>query len=926
MDKVDVNNITLAQAMQIQIISADAQNGTRLAVVEHKAGQAAVKHIVQAGQKITVIVDGVTLKGSQVIGSKKLKLLKSDKNLIIETEDGEAQIVELTDFYNEEDAFLTGEEWSMADGSQLKNVDDGVMFVAEGASAATGSALVGLGGSAVAGGVAAGGVLAIGAATGSAATASDTKTAAIPATPSVTTNVNAAPLMGDGIVMTPVGAGVDRAYGMTMQSDGKILVAGESNNGSNADFALTRYNANGSLDTSFGTGGIVTTRIGSADDLGRAVVLQADGKIVVVGESMIAGNFDIALTRYNSDGSLDSSFGGGDGIVTTAVGTGHDHGQSVTVQADGKLLVAGYSRTANNFDFTLVRYNTDGTTDTSFGGGDGIVTTAIGTGNDIGRSITLQADGKILVAGHGVVGGNQDYVLVRYNADGTLDTGFSDDGIVVTVIGPADDRAYSVNVQTDGRILLAGLSNNDFSLVRYNSNGSLDTSFGGDGIVTTDIAGGTDLGRAMTILSDGKILVAGQVGTLSSSDFALIRYNNDGTLDNSFGGGDGIVITATSAGTDIAQAMCVQPDGKIVVSGYARNGLNDDFILVRYKSDGTLDITFDSQPGQGPTFTKGGAAIALNPNVQVFDEELSAANSFSGATLNLVRQGGANSDDVLVFDGINVTTSGTNVLVGGVEVGTFLQAGGQLDITFGANATQALVITLAQNIVYSNSSDTPPATVTLNWALNDGNTGTQGTGGNLTASMSTVVHITVTAPVVIDLNRDGSLGYSQVVMDVDGDGNLDQTAWAGAQDGVLVWDKYADGLVRDSSQYAFTQYGGNTDLEGLAIGFDSNGDDRFNALDAKFGEFKVWQDADQDGVSDAGEVRSLAGWGLTEINLTSDGVVRTPAPGVKEAGQTTATATDGTSVLVGDVAFAYSNLAYSAHQGWINQQLQVISA
>lgn len=102
--------------MQIQIISADAQNGTRLAVVEHKAGQAAVKHIVQAGQKITVIVDGVTLKGSQVIGSKKLKLLKSDKNLIIETEDGEAQIVELTDFYNEEDAFLTGEEWSMADG------------------------------------------------------------------------------------------------------------------------------------------------------------------------------------------------------------------------------------------------------------------------------------------------------------------------------------------------------------------------------------------------------------------------------------------------------------------------------------------------------------------------------------------------------------------------------------------------------------------------------------------------------------------------------------------------------------------------------------------------------------------------------------------------------------------------------------------
>ena len=130
MDKVDLNNITLSQAMQIQIISADAQNGTRLAVVEHKAGQAAVKHIVQAGQKITVIVDGVTLKGSQVIGSKKLKLAKSDKNLIIETEDETEQIVELVDFYEQEEAFLTGDEWVLDEGSLLDTVDDGVIALA----------------------------------------------------------------------------------------------------------------------------------------------------------------------------------------------------------------------------------------------------------------------------------------------------------------------------------------------------------------------------------------------------------------------------------------------------------------------------------------------------------------------------------------------------------------------------------------------------------------------------------------------------------------------------------------------------------------------------------------------------------------------------------------------------------------------------
>jgi hypothetical protein len=177
------------------------------------------------------------------------------------------------------------------------------------------------------------------------------------------------------------------------------------------------------------------------------------------------------------------------------------------------------------------------------------------------------------------------------------------------------------------------------------------------------------------------------------------------------------------------------------------------------------------------------------------------------------------------------------------------------------------------------------------------------------------VAITVTdvalAPVVIDLNRDGAISYSHVVMDVNGDGVMDSTAWAGAQDGVLVWDKFADGQVHNSSQYAFTQYGGNTDLQGLAAAFDTDRDGKFNAQDAKFGEFMVWQDANQNGVSDAGEMHTLAALGLTEIKLTSDKVLRTPADGVTEYGQTTATAADGTQVLVADVGFEYTSLGYS---------------
>jgi hypothetical protein len=160
-------------------------------------------------------------------------------------------------------------------------------------------------------------------------------------------------------------------------------------------------------------------------------------------------------------------------------------------------------------------------------------------------------------------------------------------------------------------------------------------------------------------------------------------------------------------------------------------------------------------------------------------------------------------------------------------------------------------------------------------------------------------------------------------MDVNGDGVLDVTKCAGAQDGVLVWDKFADGLVHDNSQYAFAQYATTyangmdaqgkapTDLSGLAEAFDSNHDGMFDAQDAKFAEFKVWQDVNQNGVSDAGEVRSLADWGIASINLVSDGVVLTPVAGVTEAGQTTASSADGSSMLVADAAFAYSSVAYS---------------
>jgi uncharacterized delta-60 repeat protein len=217
--------------------------------------------------------------------------------------------------------------------------------------------------------------------------------------------------------------------------------------------------APGDLDLGFGGGtGIVTTAIGAANDYAQSVIQQADGKLVVAGYSSNGSNWDFALVRYNADGSLDTSFDG-DGKVTTDFGASTDAGNSVIQQADGKLVVAGYSDNGGNYDFALVRYNADGSLDASFDG-DGIVTTAIGAANDYAQSVIQQADGKLVVAGRSHNGSNWDFTLVRYNADGSLDASFDGDGIVTTAIGAANDYAQSVIQQADGKLVVAGTSSN----------------------------------------------------------------------------------------------------------------------------------------------------------------------------------------------------------------------------------------------------------------------------------------------------------------------------------------------------------------------------------------------------------------------------------------------------------------------------------
>ena len=417
-----------------------------------------------------------------------------------------------------------------------------------------------------------------------------------------------------GMVTTPIGSVNAVAHALGIQSfDSRIVVAGSSNNSSNDDFTLVRYNTDGSLDTTFNaTGtkpGTVTTSIGSGDAVANALGIQSDHNIVVAGYSLLSGTENVfTLVRYNTDGSLDTTFnatGTKPGTVTTSIGSVGDYALALGIQSDHNIVVAGYSYNGTKYNIALVRYNTDGSLDTTFnatGTKPGTVTTSIvGSINDYANALGIQSDGKIVVAGYSYNGTKYNITLVRYNTDGSLDTTFNatgtKPGTVTTSIGSIDDEAHALVIQSDGKIVVAGSSYDntsskyDFALVRYNTDGSLDTTFNATGTkpgtVTTPIGsdGYWDYAYALGIQYDKKILAAGSSNSGSNYDFALVRYNTDGSLDTTFnatGTKPGTVTTPIGRSDDFAFALGIQPDHNIVVAGYSLIDSNDDFSLVRY--------------------------------------------------------------------------------------------------------------------------------------------------------------------------------------------------------------------------------------------------------------------------------------------------------------------------------------------------------
>ncbi|MBK9097422.1 MAG: T9SS type A sorting domain-containing protein [bacterium] len=371
-----------------------------------------------------------------------------------------------------------------------------------------------------------------------------------------------------GITSTTSGVG----QGIKIQSDGKILVGG-------GVFAVARFNTDGSLDTSFGNDGIVSTQVGSGYSSAWGIALQSDGKIVLIGNYEISSNNSgIALVRYNSDGNLDNSFGS-NGVVTLDITSGYDYANSIEIQSnDQKIVISGQTN-----GVMVARFNPNGSLDNTFGT-NGIVSTQVGTSCG-SNSMKIQNDGKIIVAG-GMMDsqGYQHFLTIRYNSDGSLDNTFGTGGIVTTTVGTGFQWGWDLAIQ-NAKIVVGGIqqlsSAQEFVLIKYNSDGSIDNTFGASGVVHAMPLGISDYLRSISLQTDGKIL-AGGFSVIDSTGapinnpqigMSLMRFESSGNLDNSFGNSGVVVIPLGEFGFESGRGLAVQNDHKIVFAGFGETAI-----------------------------------------------------------------------------------------------------------------------------------------------------------------------------------------------------------------------------------------------------------------------------------------------------------------------------------------------------------------
>lgn len=387
------------------------------------------------------------------------------------------------------------------------------------------------------------------------------------------------------IVETDIAQSDDFGQSAAIQPDGKIVVAGYCHNDSENDFVLVRYNNNGLPDLSFGVNGKTLTEIRGSNEEAYAVAIQSDGKILVAGEKFNDLSTDFAIMRNNQDGSPDLSFAE-KGIATTSIGNSDSYCHSVAVSPSGKIFLAGQSFNGKNWDMAVVCYNKDGSPDVKFGK-EGKKILDINNSNDQARSVVVQPDGKIIIGGTS----SGKFAIVRLNAEGVPDRSFGKNGIALKDVEGLPSKCNSVCLQKDGKIVAAGWSRAGFAIVRFSPFGFPDFTFGTNGVVSTSLGSEASFGLSVAIDHKERIIVGGRTMNGLEHEFALVRYNKDGTIDNGF-----FRKVGSEAGFD-GRSIVIDKEGDIVAAGSVFNGKNSDIVLVRYSEDEEAVSTERSETG-----------------------------------------------------------------------------------------------------------------------------------------------------------------------------------------------------------------------------------------------------------------------------------------------------------------------------------------
>lgn len=383
----------------------------------------------------------------------------------------------------------------------------------------------------------------------------------------------------NGKVTTNIGSD-DGATDVAIQPDGKIVCVGYNFAGTNSKFAITRYDSAGVADATFGVNGVVTTDLTTGYDQAFAVALQADGKIVVGGMMWVSAKGKCAVVRYNADGTIDNTFGTS-GTASFAIGTADCGVSDMVIQPDGKIVVVSNATIAAIArDMAIARLNNDGSLDATFGTG-GITTVDFNNGNDYVFTLSMQSDGKFIMGGasEDALSSFTDFAAVRIDSTGFVDNTYGTNGIITANFGKPDEWASSSVIQPDGKYIIAGYSGSPYkiAMARYDVNGVLDPSFNNTGMLTKGFTT-HDEANDITLDTAGNIVVAGIGYAGTNQNFLVSRFLTNGSVDSTFGN-NGFVTTDFGNATEKANGVALQQDGKIVATGVS----SQNFATARYK-------------------------------------------------------------------------------------------------------------------------------------------------------------------------------------------------------------------------------------------------------------------------------------------------------------------------------------------------------